>query len=128
MCFCFFTDVIFFWILFVKQESYIIFAGVTNSAREEENIGAFSALKNVGKSTKDGVLGTASVPIHMVTAEGGHFKEQLRALWRTICTIIAGFIVISGVGVLTEDTGIGKGITIKFFNFWCDLDIGHWDN
>ncbi|KAL5829964.1 hypothetical protein ACOSQ3_019432 [Xanthoceras sorbifolium] len=66
--------------------------GIANSAREEESIGGLSAFKNVGKPTKGGVLGTAHAPIHMVAAEGGHFKEQL---WRTIRTIALGFLLIS---------------------------------
>ncbi|KAK0571060.1 hypothetical protein LWI29_010434 [Acer saccharum] len=81
--------------------------GISNSAQGEESIGGLSAFKNVGKSTKGGVLGTASAPIHMVAAEGGHFKEQL---WRTIRTIALGFLLISGVGALIEDRGISKGL------------------
>lgn len=84
--------------------------GIANSARDEESIGGISAFKNVGKPTKDGVLGTAGAPIHMVAAEGGHFKEQL---WRTIRTIALGFLLISGVGALIEDRGISKGIIIS---------------
>lgn len=60
----------------------------------------------MGKSTKDGALGTAGTPIHMVATEGGHFKEQL---WRTIRTIALAFLLISGVGALIEDRGISKG-------------------
>ncbi|KAF2304336.1 hypothetical protein GH714_030176 [Hevea brasiliensis] len=61
----------------------------------------------MGKSAKDGVLGTASAPIHMVATEGGHFKEQL---WRTIRTIALAFLLISGAGALIEDRGISKGL------------------
>ncbi|WOK98591.1 hypothetical protein Cni_G07303 [Canna indica] len=46
--------------------------GISNSVREEESINSMNsipALKNVGQSTKDGILGTSSAPIHMVTAE-----------------------------------------------------------
>ncbi|XP_010262088.1 PREDICTED: ATP-dependent zinc metalloprotease FTSH 5, mitochondrial [Nelumbo nucifera] len=84
--------------------------GTVNSAREEEGIGSLSALRNVGRSTKEGVLGTASAPIHMVTAEGGHFKEQL---WRTFRTIALAFLLISGVGALIEDRGISKGLGLN---------------
>lgn len=73
-------------------------------------MGSFSVLRNVGKSTKDGVLGTASAPIHMVAREGGHFKEQL---WRTVRTIALAFLLISGVGALIEDRGISKGLAIS---------------
>lgn len=96
--------------LYTKQESSMKLTGIANSARDEESIGGISAFKNVGKPTKDGVLGTASAPIHMVAAEGGHFKEQL---WRTIRTIALGFLLISGVGALIEDRGISKGIIIS---------------
>ncbi|KAM0070519.1 putative peptidase M41, AAA+ ATPase domain, ATPase, AAA-type, core, peptidase, FtsH [Helianthus debilis subsp. tardiflorus] len=78
-----------------------------NATFEEETIGGLSAFKNVGKSTKEGVLGTAAAPIHMVATEGGHFKEQL---WRTVRALGMGFLLISGVGALIEDRGITKGL------------------
>ncbi|PKU88005.1 ATP-dependent zinc metalloprotease FTSH 5, mitochondrial [Dendrobium catenatum] len=81
--------------------------GITNPSRQEESFSTISGLKNVGLATKEGVLGTANAPIHMVTAETGHFKEQL---WRTFRTIALTFLVISGVGALIEDRGIGKGL------------------
>ncbi|XP_050217955.1 ATP-dependent zinc metalloprotease FTSH 4, mitochondrial isoform X1 [Mercurialis annua] len=81
--------------------------GISGSARQEESIGGLSALRNMGKSTKDGMLGTAAAPIHMVASEGGHFKEQL---WRTVRTIALAFLVISGIGALIEDRGISKGL------------------
>lgn len=84
--------------------------GVSNSAGEEESISSLSALRNVGKPTKDGLLGTASAPIHMVTAEGGNFKDQL---WRTFRSIALAFLVISGVGALIEDKGISKGLGLN---------------
>lgn len=85
-----------------------VFAGISKYAREEESLGSLAAFKNVGKPTKDGFLGTASAPIHMVSAEGGNFKEQL---WRTVRTIALAFLLISGVGALIEDKGISKGIS-----------------
>ncbi|KAJ0964566.1 hypothetical protein J5N97_025704 [Dioscorea zingiberensis] len=81
--------------------------GMANFPREEESFGAFSALKNAGHLTKDGVLGTASAPIHMVTADTSSFKDQL---WRTVRALALGFLVISGVGALIEDRGISKGL------------------
>ncbi|KAG6492990.1 hypothetical protein ZIOFF_047962 [Zingiber officinale] len=84
--------------------------GIANSVREEEtftNINSIAALENVGQITKDGVLGTASAPIHMVTAETSNFKEQL---WRTLRTLAVSFLLISGVGALIEDKGISKGL------------------
>ncbi|KAI3468122.1 hypothetical protein Pfo_024785 [Paulownia fortunei] len=82
-------------------------SGSANSQVDEESIGTLSAFRNVGKSSKDGTLGTASAPIHMVTAEGGHFKEQL---WRTVRALGMAFLLISGFGALIEDRGIGKGL------------------
>ncbi|KAL7597740.1 hypothetical protein Lser_V15G22502 [Lactuca serriola] len=76
-------------------------------ASNEESIGGVSAFKNVGKSTKDGVLGTAAAPLHMVANEGGNFKEQL---WRTVRALGMGFLLISGIGALIEDRGITKGL------------------
>lgn len=92
--------------------SYVVMMhlGIANSAREEDSIDSISsipALKNVGQSTKDGILGTASAPIHMVTAETSNFKEQL---WRTFRTIAVSFLVLSGVGALIEDRGLSKGL------------------
>lgn len=84
--------------------------GVTNSSRGEESMLGISALRNVGKTTKDGALGTSAAPIHMVTSEGSHFKEQL---WRTVRTIGLGFLLISGVGALIEDRGISKGLGLN---------------
>ncbi|KAM7490546.1 hypothetical protein LguiA_033467 [Lonicera macranthoides] len=81
-----------------------------NSSLEEESIGGLSAFRNVGKSTKEGVLGTPSAPIHMVTAEGAHFKEQL---WRTFRALGLAFLLISGVGALIEDRGISKGLGLS---------------
>ncbi|KAI3703687.1 hypothetical protein L1987_73881 [Smallanthus sonchifolius] len=78
-----------------------------NSTFDEESIGGLSVLKNIGKSTKEGVLGTAAAPIHMMATEGGHFKEQL---WRTVRALGMGFLLISGVGALIEDRGITKGL------------------
>ncbi|GMN36011.1 hypothetical protein TIFTF001_005681 [Ficus carica] len=84
--------------------------GISKYAREEESLGSLAAFKNVGKPTKDGILGTASAPIHMVSAEGGNFKEQL---WRTVRTIALAFLLISGVGALIEDKGISKGLGLN---------------
>ncbi|GFZ17219.1 FTSH protease 4 [Actinidia rufa] len=84
--------------------------GNATSQVGEENIGGLSAFRSVGKATKDGVLGTASAPIHMVTSEGGHFKEQL---WRTFRTLGMAFLLVSGVGALIEDRGISKGLGLS---------------
>lgn len=62
-------------------------------------------------TAKDGILGSASSPIHMVTSEGG-FKQQF---WRTIRTLGLAFLMVSAVGALFEDRGIGKGTDKCFF-------------
>lgn len=93
--------------LFFLMWQFIL--GITSSFGEGESTGGLSAFRNVGKVTKDSVLGTASAPIHMVASEGGHFKEQL---WRTFRTIALAFLLISGVGALIEDRGISKGICL----------------
>ena len=82
------------------------------------NNGAFgSGLGAVGMMTRDGPLGSAGAPLHMVTSEGG-IKIQA---WRTLRTLALGFLLLSGVGALIEDRGISKGVTIfylfTFYNF-----------
>lgn len=71
--------------------------------------GTPSMLSSVGSSTKEGVLGSASSPIHMVSSEGG-FKQQF---WRTLRTLALGFLLISGLGALVEDKGLGKGLGLN---------------
>ncbi|KAJ6813527.1 ATP-dependent zinc metalloprotease FTSH 4 mitochondrial [Iris pallida] len=80
--------------------------GITSSSKAEI-FGSVAALNNGGQVSKDGLLGTATAPIHMVTAETGHFKDQL---WRTFRSIALTFLLISGVGALIEDRGISKGL------------------
>ncbi|KAL9330736.1 hypothetical protein ACSQ67_000346 [Phaseolus vulgaris] len=85
--------------------------GMSNSAvNEEETVAGLSALRNLGKSTKDNIIGTSSNPIHMVAREGGNIKDQL---WRTLRSIAVVFFLISGVGALIEDKGISKGLGIN---------------
>ncbi|KAL5228701.1 hypothetical protein ABZP36_016966 [Zizania latifolia] len=84
--------------------------GIAASAAEEQSLGSISALKSAGQVTKDGILGTANAPIHMVTAETGQFKEQL---WRTFRSIALTFLLISGIGALMEDRGISKGLGLS---------------
>ncbi|CAN6331759.1 unnamed protein product [Urochloa humidicola] len=84
--------------------------GLASSATEEERRIGLSAFASVGRQTKDGALGTANAPIHMVTAETGQFKEQL---WKTFRSIALTFIVISGIGALIEDKGITKGLGLN---------------
>jgi len=80
------------------------FAGIaanSHTLREGGTFAGLSPFQNAGK-----VLGTANAPIHMVTTEGGQFKDQL---WRTFRTIALAFLLISGAGALIEDRGISKG-------------------
>lgn len=86
------------------------FSGISNSVKEEQNIGGFSAFKNVGKPTKERILGTAGSPIHMVATEVGSFKDQM---WRLVRSLAVVFLLISGVGALIEDKGISKGIAMS---------------
>ncbi|KAL2545001.1 ATP-dependent zinc metalloprotease FTSH 4 [Forsythia ovata] len=85
-------------------------SGTANSMVGEESIGALSAFKNTVKSSKGRILGTVSAPIHMVTGEGGSFKEQL---WRTTRALGMTFLLISAFGALIEDKGIGKGLGLQ---------------
>jgi ATP-dependent metalloprotease len=84
--------------------------GVAASTRVEESFSSIPALIGAGQATKDGVLGTANAPIHMVTAETGQFKDQL---WRTFRSIALTFLLISGIGALIEDRGISKGLGLN---------------
>ncbi|CAJ1972888.1 unnamed protein product [Sphenostylis stenocarpa] len=84
--------------------------GMSNSVSEEETVAGLSALRNLGKSTKDNTIGTASNPIHMVAREGASIKDQL---WRTLRSIVVVFFLVSGVGALAEDKGISKGLGIN---------------
>ncbi|CAL5096586.1 unnamed protein product [Urochloa decumbens] len=84
--------------------------GFASSATEEQRRTGLSAFASVGRRAKDGALGTANAPIHMVTVETGQFKEQL---WKTFRSIALTFIVISGIGALIEDKGISKGLGLN---------------
>ncbi|XP_018489950.1 ATP-dependent zinc metalloprotease FTSH 4, mitochondrial [Raphanus sativus] len=84
--------------------------GGASSQQEKESFGSLAACKNLGKATKEGVLGTPAAPIHTVSTERSSFKEQL---WSTFRTIAVGFLLISGVGALIEDRGIGKGLGLQ---------------
>lgn len=64
-----------------------------------------SMLGIINNAAKEGALGSASSPIHMVSAEGG-FKQQF---WRTVRTLAVAFLLISGLGAVFEDRGIRKG-------------------
>jgi len=84
-----------------------------------ETAAGLSALRNLGKSAKRNIIGTASNPIHTV-AKVGNLKDQL---WRTFKSIVLAFLFICGVGALPEDKGIRKGIflvsivfSFSFFN------------
>ncbi|KAK9131173.1 hypothetical protein Sjap_011660 [Stephania japonica] len=80
--------------------------GISNARKEEKSIGSFSSLRNVGRSTNDKVLGTAGAPIHMITGQGGNYKEQL---WRTFRSLALAFLLLSGVATWIEVKGLGLG-------------------
>lgn len=82
-------------------------SGAANSAVDEESVGAFSALRNVGRSSKDGILGTASAPIHMATS--GNLEGQI---WQTLRALGTAFILISGLGAILEGKVISRGTDI----------------
>ncbi|KAG8044949.1 hypothetical protein GUJ93_ZPchr0008g11933 [Zizania palustris] len=50
--------------------------GIVVSAVEEPSLGSAFALKSTGQVTKDGILGTANAPIHMVTAETALIEDR----------------------------------------------------
>lgn len=64
-------------------------------------IGAAGA--NSGAATE---LGSSKNPIYMMQAEPT-FKAQL---WRTVRTLTVAFLIISGIGALFDERGLGKGI------------------
>ncbi|KAL0295784.1 UNVERIFIED_CONTAM: ATP-dependent zinc metalloprotease FTSH 4, mitochondrial [Sesamum calycinum] len=104
-------DIIFITNLFggapvTELPSYEVAVRLSSLKVDEKGVGAISAFRNVRKSSKDSP-GTTSAPTHMVTAEGGHFKEQL---WRTVRSLGMAFLLISGFGALIEDKGIGLGL------------------
>ncbi|EFJ27083.1 ATP-binding cassette transporter [Selaginella moellendorffii] len=68
-----------------------------------------SAFPAVGTATKDGILGSPSAPIHMVTSEG-RFRVQV---WRTVRTLALGFLLLSGVGAIVKDKGLSKGLGLN---------------
>ncbi|KAK4477587.1 hypothetical protein RD792_016823 [Penstemon davidsonii] len=72
-------------------------SGGAYSQVDEESVGALSALRNVGKSSKDGVLGTESALLHMV-------------LWCTLCALGLAFLLILVIGALIENRGLGLGL------------------
>lgn len=100
-------------------------AGISSSSREEDIMAAAAPLRGAGRLAKEGVLGTANAPVHVVTADTGHFKDQL---WRTFRTIALAFLLISGVGALIEDRGISKGLPppingVSKLVFWGSVGI-----
>ncbi|CAI9090434.1 OLC1v1025204C1 [Oldenlandia corymbosa var. corymbosa] len=81
-----------------------------NPHLQEDAVGVFSAFRNVGKSTKDGVLGTATAPIHMMAVRTGFFKEQL---WGTVRAFGVAFIIFSGAKALIKEAQ-GEEIAKRF--------------
>ncbi|XP_078428134.1 FTSH protease 4 [Wolffia australiana] len=85
--------------------------GLSSSSRDEDLMAAAATpMRSAGRLAKDGILGSAAAPVHVVTADTGHFKDQL---WRTFRSIALAFLLISGVGALIEDRGISKGLGLN---------------
>jgi ATP-dependent metalloprotease len=57
-------------------------------------------------ASSESLLGSSKNPIYMMQAEPT-FKAQL---WRTVRTIALAFIIISGLGTLFDERGLGKGL------------------
>ena len=51
-------------------------------------------------------LGSSKNPIYMMQAEPT-FRAQL---WRTVRTLAVAFLLISGIGALFDERGLGRGI------------------
>mmetsp|Transcript_21683 Transcript_21683/g.60293 ORF Transcript_21683/g.60293 Transcript_21683/m.60293 type:complete len:661 (+) Transcript_21683:653-2635(+) len=54
----------------------------------------------------DSTIGTEKNPLYMMQADPS-FREQL---WRTIRTLGLAFLVLSGIGAMFEDRGLGRGM------------------
>lgn len=65
---------------------------------------AGAAGANVGAAATE--LGSSKNPIYMMQAEPT-FRAQL---WRTVRTLAVAFLIISGIGALFDERGLGKGI------------------
>ena len=70
--------------------------------------------------TKEGALGTANSPIHMVASEGG-FRAQAWRLFRTLAVL---FVVLSAAGAMIEEKGFGKGELTFFATLICRWSCG----
>lgn len=67
-------------------------------------MGAGAAGANAGAAATE--LGSSKNPIYMMQAEPT-FRAQL---WRTVRTLAVAFLIISGIGALFDERGLGKGI------------------
>ncbi|MCO5612746.1 hypothetical protein L7F22_067015 [Adiantum nelumboides] len=83
--------------------------GMVNASSVPSAAGAPPILSSIGSTTKDGVLGSASSPVHMVNSEGG-FKQQM---WRFLRFLALGFVVVSGLGAFVDDRAITKGLGLN---------------
>lgn len=83
-------------------------------------LGAVGAAGAAG-APSGAALGTVSSPIHMVPLEGG-WRSQL---WRTVRSLALAFVVLSGVGAIMEDRGLGKGEGVPPSNLVCSLLLSH---
>ncbi|KAF6157142.1 hypothetical protein GIB67_041603 [Kingdonia uniflora] len=84
--------------------------GLFVAPREKGRFGCLLTLQNLEKSTKDGILGTASTPIPMMTPAGSLFTNLL---WNIFHAVALGFVLISGVGALIKYLGIDKVLSLN---------------
>ncbi|KAI3841094.1 hypothetical protein MKW92_004697 [Papaver armeniacum] len=69
-----------------------------------------ASMQNVEKSTKDGALGTASAPIHIVTEKQGQYISNA-LLWASLGAIVAfaGFMSLGAVVSGNSNSALGHG-------------------
>ncbi|KAI5065464.1 hypothetical protein GOP47_0020159 [Adiantum capillus-veneris] len=83
--------------------------GMVNGSSVPSVGGAPPILSSLGSTTKDGALGSANSPVHMVNSEGG-LKQQM---WRFLRLLALGFVVVSGLGAFVDDRAITKGLGLN---------------
>ena len=82
-------------------------AGINHaSIRTEEAVVCITGVAGANSGAAATELGSSKNPIYMMQAEPT-FKAQL---WRTVRTLAVAFLIISGIGALFDERGLGKGI------------------
>lgn len=93
---------------YASPNAFGSFASQSQEAASSQNSGLYrmfggAAGANNGAASE---LGSSKNPIYMMQAEPT-FKAQL---WRTVRTLAVAFLIISGIGALFDERGLGKGI------------------